>query len=87
MRYVLIFLLIPSLLSTFSTDYLLAFQVSPIIAQERIDLYKNDVKKMAQKLNSGKFLGISAFLLVLTLLGLADYLAIYHIWRGWFPGK
>jgi hypothetical protein len=59
--------------------------VSTIIAQERIDLYKQDVKKITQKLNSGKLIGIAAFLLVLVLLGVADYLAIYHIWRGWFP--
>jgi hypothetical protein len=59
--------------------------VSPITAQERIDLYKADVTKMGKKLNSGKLIGISAFFLVLVLLGIADYLAIYHIWRGWFP--
>jgi len=36
-------------------------------------------------MNSGKLIGISAFLTVLVLLGIADGLAIYHVWKGWFP--
>ena len=59
--------------------------ISPISAQQRIDLYRTDVRTMASKLNSGKFIGIVAFLTLLVILGVADYLAIYHAWKGWFP--
>lgn len=59
--------------------------ISPITAQQRIDLYKSDLGAMSKKLNSGKAIGIASFLFVLVLLGLADYLALYHLWRGWFP--
>jgi len=59
--------------------------ISPFVAQEKIDLYKGDVGAMTKKLNNGKLSGIAAFVLVLCLLGLADGLALYHVWKGWFP--
>lgn len=59
--------------------------VSPITAQEKIDMYRQDVTAMTKKLNNSKLLGVSAFVLVLVLLGFADYLAIYHLWKGFFP--
>ena len=59
--------------------------VAPASAQMRIDAYKEDLSAMANKLNSGKSLGIVAFVTVLILLGIADGLAIFHIWKGWFP--
>jgi len=37
--------------------------VSTIVAQQRIDLYREDVTRMVEKLNSGKSLGIAAFFL------------------------
>lgn len=67
--------------------------VSPITAQRNLDsfLEKGARRKgivtggMAKKLNGGKSLGISAFVFLLVLLGIADYLAIFHLWKGWFP--
>ena len=59
--------------------------VSPITAQINLDIYKSNVKAMTKKLNNGKILGLAAFFGVLVLLGIADWLAIFHIWRGWFP--
>lgn len=59
--------------------------IPPILAQESIDLYKEDITRMTKKLNRSKVLGVTAFGFVLMLLGFADYLAIYHLWRGFFP--
>ena len=71
--------------------------VSPITAQNNIDsfLQLSDSGKrrgkatvtgeLAKKLNGGKTTGIIAFGFVLVLLGVGDYLAIFHLWKGWFP--
>ena len=55
--------------------------ISPITAQERLDEYKEDVSIMTKRLNGSKVLGVTAFVIVLVLLGFADYLTIYHLWR------
>lgn len=55
--------------------------ISPITAQERLDEYKEDVSIMTKRLNDSKILGVTAFVIVLLLLGFADYLTIYHLWR------
>lgn len=59
--------------------------VAPVTAQDRIDLYRTDVSAVARQVNGGKTLGITAFVTLLVLLGFLDYLAVYHIWKGWFP--
>ncbi len=63
--------------------------VSPITAQRNMDLYLNGDKSvnsaLAKKLNGGKSLGIAAFVFLLALLGIGDALAIFHLWKGWFP--
>lgn len=63
--------------------------VSPITAQRNIDTYLDSNKKvtgaLAKKLNGGKSLGIAAFVFLLALLGIGDALAIFHLWKGWFP--
>ena len=62
--------------------------VSPITAQRNIDLYldnKSVTGALAKKLNGGKSLGIAAFVFLLALLGIGDALAIFHLWKGWFP--
>jgi len=59
--------------------------VAPIMAQDRIDLYKSDLSALAKQVNGSKTLGIASFVILLVLLGILDYLAIYHIWKGWFP--
>ena len=62
--------------------------VSPITAQGNIDLYLNNkavTGELAKKLNGGKSIGISAFVFLLALLGIGDALAIFHLWKGWFP--
>ena len=51
---------------------------------ERIfDLYRSDLNKMAENIRLGKMIGVGAFFILLGLLGLADYFALYHLLRGW----
>ncbi len=63
--------------------------VSPITAENNMDLYLDNNKSvtgaLAKKLNGGKSLGIAAFVFLLVLLGVGDALAIFHLWKGWFP--
>jgi len=67
--------------------------VSPVTAQRQLDLYlqpgqgrsKTVTDQLAKKLNGGKALGIAAFVFLLVLLGVGDGLAIFHLWKGWFP--
>ena len=62
--------------------------VSPITAQRNIETYLDNKKvtgALAKKLNGGKSLGIAAFVFLLILLGVGDALAIFHLWKGWFP--
>lgn len=67
--------------------------VSPITAQTNIDLFlKKEGRgkatvtgQLAKKLNGGKTLGIAAFVFLLVLLGIGDALAVFHLWKGWFP--
>ena len=62
--------------------------VSPITAQRNIDTFlvnKAVTGGLAKKLNGGKSLGIAAFVFLLVLLGVGDGLAVFHLWKGWFP--
>lgn len=71
--------------------------VSPITAQRNIDSFMEDsggrqkrgtstvTGALAKKLNGGKAIGITAFFFLLVLLGVGDWLAIFHLWKGWFP--
>eukprot|EP00531_Pseudo-nitzschia_arenysensis_P002571 CAMPEP_0116142898 /NCGR_PEP_ID=MMETSP0329-20121206/15155_1 /TAXON_ID=697910 /ORGANISM="Pseudo-nitzschia arenysensis, Strain B593" /LENGTH=311 /DNA_ID=CAMNT_0003638167 /DNA_START=52 /DNA_END=987 /DNA_ORIENTATION=- len=62
--------------------------VSPITAQRNIDSFltnKAVTGELAKKLNGGKSIGIAAFVFLLALLGIGDALAIFHLWKGWFP--
>ena len=82
-----------ALLCSFSNSIGGSDAVSPITAERNIKTYyknKNssssfDLSVLKAKLNNGKLIGITAFVFVLVLLGIADWLAIYHIWKGWFP--
>ncbi len=62
--------------------------VSPITAQRNIDSFLSNkavTGELAKKLNGGKSIGIAAFVFLLALLGIGDALAIFHLWKGWFP--
>jgi len=67
--------------------------VSPITAQRNMDSFLVFETKrkatvsgdLAKKLNGGKTTGITAFVFLVVLLGIGDALAIFHLWKGWFP--
>jgi len=59
--------------------------VSPISAQKQFDIFQGDMDQIATRLTYGKIIGISAFLILLAGLGVADGYAAYHGWKGWFP--
>jgi len=60
-------------------------QINSIVATEQLELYKNDLDLIKKNLLVSKAVGLSAFFLLLGLLGLADYFTIFHLWHGWFP--
>lgn len=55
------------------------------LAQEVVESYKGDPDLLAKKLNRSKLLSLLAFVSVICLVGLADYFAAYHLYKGWFP--
>lgn len=60
-------------------------QIRPAKAERILEMYRNDLEEMKKNLQLGKALGVSAFVILLGLLGVADYFALYHLLRGWFP--
>jgi len=54
--------------------------------EEKLQAYRNDLELMKKDNTAGKAVGLSALVLLLILLGLADYFAFYHLFKGWFPG-
>lgn len=59
-------------------------QVHPRVAAERLAAYK-DVSQLEADLKKNKTLGISALIILLGLIGAADYFTLYHFYHGWFP--
>ena len=59
--------------------------IQPATAQEALEAYKTDVDLLVENLRKSKALAVSAVLFLFVLLGLADYFALYHLYRGWFP--
>lgn len=55
-------------------------------AEEKLEFYRNDLELMKKDNIAGKAIGVGALVLLLTLLGLADFFAFYHLFKGWFPG-
>ena len=60
--------------------------VAPRIAAEKFELYKQDgLATMTKNSRFSKTIGVVALVVLLTLLGAADYFAIFHLFHGWFP--
>merc|ERR1719356_198348 len=60
--------------------------VAPSIAVEKLEAYKSDgLDMMIQNSRLNKTIGVSALVILLTLLGSADYFALFHLFHGWFP--
>ena len=60
-------------------------QIIPAKAERVLEVYRSDMEKMKENLNLGKTIGVTAFIVLLGLIGVADYFALYHLLRGWFP--
>jgi len=54
-------------------------------AQNILETYREDATLLAKTLNRSKLLGLFAFVVLISLVGVADYFAAYHLYHGWFP--
>lgn len=60
--------------------------VAPSVAAEKLELYKREgLDSMTSNSRLNKTIGVSALVILLGLLGAADYFAIFHLFHGWFP--
>ena len=60
--------------------------VAPSIAAEKLEAYKMEgLDMMTKNSRLSKTIGVSALVILLTLLGSADYFALFHLFHGWFP--
>jgi len=60
--------------------------VAPSVAAEKLELYKREgLDMMTSNSRLNKTIGVSALVILLGLLGAADYFAIFHLFHGWFP--
>lgn len=60
--------------------------IAPSIAIEKIESYKRDgLEEMMKNSQLSKTIGVVALVVLLSLLGAADYFAIFHLFHGWFP--
>ena len=60
-------------------------QVSPVEAEKKMNLFKQDLNLMKQNSRLTKTIGVAALVILLSILGVADFFTIYHLWHGWFP--
>lgn len=60
-------------------------QIAPRVAMERLEAYQNDLSLIGVELTKVKTVGVTALVILLGLLGAADYFSVYHLWKGWFP--
>lgn len=60
--------------------------VAPQIAVQKLDQYKQEgLEAMTSNSRLSKTIGVVSLVILLTLLGAADYFALFHLFRGWFP--
>lgn len=59
--------------------------VAPYVAEEKLNLFREDLGNLKGEVNTGKLVGIAALVCLIGLIGGADYFAFYHGWHGWFP--
>jgi hypothetical protein len=60
-------------------------QIVPLKADRIFNMYRSNFEEMEKNIKLGKTIGVAAFVILIALLGLADYFAFYHLLRGWFP--
>ena len=61
-------------------------QVSPYVAERKMEQFKGDLDLMKQNSQLTKTIGVTALVLLLSIIGSADFFAVYHLLHGWFPG-
>lgn len=59
--------------------------VNPQTAVAKMALFRDDLNEMMQNSRTTRALGVTALVLLLSILGVADFFAVYHLWKGWFP--
>ena len=59
--------------------------VAPSVAAEKFELYKSDLDLMMSNSRLNKTIGVVALIFLLSLIGSADYFALFHLFHGWFP--
>jgi len=60
-------------------------QVAPRVAVQRLESYKEDLSRLKMELNKGRTIGVTALMILLTLIGAADYFSLYHLFHAYFP--
>lgn len=60
--------------------------VNPATAMNKMESYKTEgLDQMVSDSQLSKTIGVLALVILLSLLGSADYFAIFHLFHGWFP--
>lgn len=60
--------------------------VAPSIAVQKLEDYRREgLDMMTKNSRLSKSIGVSALVILLGLLGAADYFALFHLFKGWFP--
>lgn len=60
--------------------------VAPSIAAAKLEEYKREgLDNLTKNSRLSKTIGVAALVILLTLLGSADYFALFHLFHGWFP--
>lgn len=60
--------------------------VAPQIFASKLELYKEEgLDTMISNSRISKLAGVAALVVLLGLLGSADYFSLYHLFHGWFP--
>jgi len=60
--------------------------VAPQIFAAKVEQYKQDgLGSMVSNSRLSKTIGVAALVILLVLLGSADYFALFHLFHGWFP--
>lgn len=60
--------------------------VAPSVAAAKLESYQREgLDMMTKNSRLSKTIGVAALVVLLSLLGAADYFALFHLFHGWFP--
>lgn len=60
-------------------------QVAPRVAIQRLESYKEDLSRLKFELTKGRTIGVTALMILLALIGAADYFSLFHLFHAYFP--